>query len=144
MPAAGIFAIQEFSYVASGGYYPRNAGGNDFWMCYALPLPMSIGSLDLHIMGCKISIIDADANDNMTKYHVVGLKADQTYTIVYQEDTAGATSPGMYEDGSGSMVAWGAATDMSPYIQVIVALWMSVAAFADLDWTTPILQCYYA
>ena len=142
IPTTAMFGFLDSS-ITTGGYYPRNLDGTDFWLAYGLHLPTTLEDKKLYIKGCKISVVDANVSNYIQKYHVVGMRPNQTYNIVYQEDSTGNSGSEMLEDGTGGMVAWGTADDMSGYLQAVAAIWCVVNAFANLSWSAPLLECYY-
>jgi hypothetical protein len=138
----------EYSYVNSGGALPKNAGTDDFFASFVLPLPTSKGGLSLYIDDFKMQLFDADSNNYIDFVRVDGLtKTDDgvgTATF-YLDETALMDSVDTFtSDGTGDLADWGAADDASGYRYVTVLLHTTLDTASALDWNTPLLHCYYA
>ncbi len=127
--------------------WTTNLDGNDFWINHVLPLPTNKGTLKLYIKGIKLPVFDADANDYISQVNVYGIVSYTGETDVYTDASTGTNVAGgerMLQDGVASMVAWGAATDMSSYEYVAVLIRVVATTSGEIEFGVPLLDCYYA
>jgi hypothetical protein len=127
----------------SGAGYLRNNNGTDTGLSFQITLPLSLGSLALYICGVRIVLSDADANDYVDRIRIFAQDASGVGATLYDDGT-NLTSAAVWEDGGGTLGAYGAADDVSGYYNIIVFVSVVTTTAYDLDIESVQLECYYA
>lgn len=125
----------------TGGTALRNAGGTDFLFTVTLGIPMNRGGLKLYINNIYVGCSDADGGDYITAVGVYGMAHD-SQTSLYT-DGSNRTTPAEFYAGDGTWAAWGAATDCSGYVNVLIYIQVFATNASDLDINYIAINCYY-
>lgn len=120
-----------------------NFGSTDDWVSYSLTIPTTRGGLSLYISGVRLTINDADASNRIERFFCQAQTYNTAITL-YEDNSAGGTTPQLMEDGSGSLVAYGTADDVSGYTSVTFNIYFVGTTTNSCDWFYPEFKCYYA
>lgn len=130
--------------IFEAGYFPeswrttgsqmQNIDDQNQFFHYALHLPCVKGSLKLYVSGIKIVLTDADANDFLNDWDVVGRKSDGNTVIDNNIDDL--TSPNTYTHEFTGV-------DCSGFTQLSAALYATLTDAGELEIESVSLQVYY-
>jgi len=110
-----------------------NEGGTDYSTYWVLPLPTAKGALKLYISGLKLSVSDADTS-NYCRVYIYGM-TDTGIPLIYT--SAEYNTIGLKTETF-------TAIDVSIYHMVTIKIVSIVATAGYLEYSPPLLQCYYA
>lgn len=123
------------------GSFSTNIGAGGWYFTCDLPLPTNRGGKKLYIDGIRVAVWAANATNYINQIDVYGLTAAAS-TVIYTE-ADNQTSTGLKEDGTGTMDAWGAATDCSGYLAIRVVMAITTANAGAWGIAATLLSCYY-
>ncbi|MHA1925648.1 MAG: hypothetical protein ACW974_07010 [Candidatus Thorarchaeota archaeon] len=121
--------------VTMAGPLFSNVDDTDYQMMFRLPLPLTKGNLRLHVIGCQIGLLGANAANYVSQISVNAMPHLAMKVMFESEEALTAQQMKAYSF---------APLDVSSYEAVCVRVWCTVSVPKQLHITSVSLHCYYA